>query len=64
MLPRVLEETGTRSSCAGTTRDREHPNVARFSGSTTCDSRRGRRKKKARKEQESSASVMSAASLV
>ena len=42
MLPRVLEETGTQSSCAGIARDREHPNVAKCSGTATCDSRRVR----------------------
>ena len=33
---------GASEARAGTTRDREHPNVARCSGTATCDSRRVR----------------------
>ena len=64
VLPRVLEETGTQSSCTGITRsDSEHSNVAGNGGTTTWDSRRVRRKAK-EGTTESSSIVTSAASLV
>ena len=53
MLPRVLEKTGTQSSCAGITRsDSEHSNVAGNGGTTTWAQSKGSKKSKGRNKRE------------